>query len=85
MHLRNLEAEVKSLRLERVVAQPPTLNLADAWAGTWSENTTYPRGACTTWDGSMWLAMKSTNRRPGIEDSGWKLIVKRGRDAKGAR
>jgi len=29
-----------------------------------------------------WLALEDTDHRPGADDSGWRLVVKAGRDAR---
>lgn len=55
-------------------------------AGVWAENRSYARGQGTTFDGSFWLAKRSTTfgERPGGCDA-WRLAVKRGRDGRDAR
>lgn len=41
----------------------------------------YEQGDVTTWDGSMWIAQKATDDKPGTSDA-WRLSVKRGRDGR---
>ena len=41
----------------------------------------YERGDAVTYGGSLWIAQRDTNEYPRGEDSGWRLAVKRGRDA----
>lgn len=52
--------------------------------GVYREATAYQRGDCVTWGGSMWIAQKDTDAKPG-EGDGWRLAVKRGRDGKDAK
>lgn len=52
--------------------------LADSYKGTWLPGN-YERGALVTHGGSCWLAVERCDGKPGIS-SGWRLIVKRGRD-----
>ena len=70
-------------KLERRIdaMETKSLNLADAYQGTWREGMSVKRGALCTSNGSLWLATKATVVRPGSEDSGWRLVTKRGRDA----
>ena len=49
------------------------------YAGAWKSDATYAEGRLTTHGGGLWLAMNATDRQPGTEASGWRLIVKRGR------
>ena len=42
----------------------------------------YERGDVVTYGGSQWTAQRDTSERPGSENSGWMLSVKRGRDGK---
>lgn len=51
--------------------------------GVWKEGA-YERGDAVTWAGSLWVAQKDTETKPGTDD-GWRLAVKRGRDGKDAR
>jgi Collagen triple helix repeat (20 copies) len=55
--------------------------LADCHRGIWKEGE-YKRGDNVLREGSAWLALRDTKSMPGISDSGWLLIVKRGRDGK---
>lgn len=48
----------------------------------WTERE-YEKGDAVTYGGSLWIARKETNGKPGIS-SDWKLSVKRGRDGKQA-
>ena len=49
--------------------------------GIWRERA-YDAGDGVTYKGSYWLAERETDRRPGDDDSGWRLAVKRGRDGR---
>ena len=74
------ESERRLATLERELAQmksaPP---LSDH--GVWKDGEHYPKGAGVTWDGSFWIAQRATSDKPGTTD-GFRLAVKRGRDAK---
>lgn len=51
------------------------------YRGIWKEGDVYERGDTTTRDGCTWiLRADQQNAAPGIEDSGWQMSVKRGRD-----
>jgi hypothetical protein len=52
-------------------------------AGVWREGKAYEAGDGVTWAGSYWIAQKDTAAKPDSGD-GWRLAVKRGRDAKPA-
>lgn len=49
--------------------------------GIYKAETDYVQGDVTTWDGSMWIAQKATQDKPGTSDA-WRLSVKRGRDGR---
>jgi integrin beta 3 len=52
-------------------------------AGTYKPGAKYLKGDCVTYGGSLWICQKdSPPDKPG-NDNGWRLAVKRGRDAKG--
>lgn len=51
------------------------------YQGVYRTGSDYTMGQATTWDGSMWVAARDTNSKPGADDS-WILAVKRGRDGK---
>jgi hypothetical protein len=48
------------------------------WDGVWADGRSYAQGGAVTHDGSLWVAEMPTRARPGTDNSGWKLIVKRG-------
>ena len=54
--------------------------------GTWDsqKGTTYEKGDFVSWNGSFWIAQRTTNHRPGTQgmDSGWRLAVKSGPEGK---
>jgi hypothetical protein len=61
---------------------------AIAFKGPYQHNTSYRRGECVQYRGSMWIAVTDTDAQPGLssEDSrAWVLAVKAGRDGKDAR
>ncbi len=72
-------------RVEARFADVQVRSFADIYRGTYDPANTYTRGLTTTWDGSLWLSERDTNRQPGTTDSGWKLITKRGRDGRDKR
>lgn len=49
--------------------------------GVWKERL-YRKGQGVTWAGSFWIAQRDTDKKPDTEESGWRLAVKRGRDAR---
>jgi hypothetical protein len=48
------------------------------YCGTWRQGERYSEGNLVTRAGGLWLAERETDRTPGTENSGWKLIVKEG-------
>ena len=83
LRMNMLFAREERLKLEQRVAtlEASTLNLADAYQGSWMSGKSYARGQVVNYDGSLWLALCGTERKPGTTDSGWRLVVKAGRDA----
>ncbi len=73
-------SHVRELR-ERIVAleQQPFLREA----GVWEPGKAYGTGQVVSDHGSAWVAKQATCQRPGESDH-WRLLVKRGRDGKGA-
>lgn len=78
---RLLESSRKIYALERA----QTKSLADFYKGVWQPAGRYERGDVCTWQGGMWVAIRSTETKPGDGDSGWQLAVKAGRDGKDLR
>ncbi len=62
-----------------------TKTIADSYDGVFRRGASYERGRIVTWDGSMWVAIRDTANEPGHDDSGWRLCVKRGRNARDSR
>lgn len=53
--------------------------------GVFKAGADYEQGDAVTWDGSLWIAQKSTSAKPGTgsqEATGWRLAVKRGSEGK---
>jgi len=73
----DLELQVAALRAEK------SATFADAYRGLWMPGA-FKRGDLVTADGSLWLALEDSKGKPG-SDSAWRLVVKRGKDAKEAR
>ena len=79
-----LHSREERLKLERRIETLEAtggFNLADAWQGTFVNGREYRRGQVVTYAGSLWLAVADTTGQPSKSD-GWKLVVKRGTDAK---
>lgn len=76
--------ERKRLEARVEVLEASALNLADAYQGSHMSGKTYARGEIVSFSGGIWLALTETAKRPGSDDSGWRLIVKAGRDGKDA-
>jgi hypothetical protein len=55
------------------------------YRGVYQETSAYDLGDVVTWAGGAWHCNEKTLERPGEGSSVWTLMVKRGRDAKGAR
>lgn len=56
-------------------------SFADVYRDIYRDGEEYTRGDVVTWGGSLWLAKAETRSKPGTDD-GWKLIVKKGADAR---
>jgi hypothetical protein len=65
--------ETLEQRIEELEARPLT-----KWAGVHVSGLQYAEASLVTHSGSLWVAMEPTDRTPGTEASGWRLIVKRG-------
>lgn len=63
------------------VADLQVRGLADVYRGVYKPGDPYQRSELATWDGSLWLAVRDTNARPGSDDA-WVLIVKRGQNGR---
>ncbi len=79
MNERNRE---RNARLAALEARPASGGVR--WAGTWKSNRQFREGELCTWRGGLWLATRTTNDRPGTDDSGFRLIVKSGSVPEGA-
>ena len=55
------------------------------YRGVYQEATGYDRGDVVTWAGGAWHCNEATTDKPGDGSSVWTLMVKRGRDGRGAR
>lgn len=63
------------------IREATALHFRDFYQGVYKVGRSYQPGLAATWDGSVWISTRSTNAKPGTDDS-WTLAVKRGRDAK---
>lgn len=73
-------AELDSM-LEERFAELQVRSLADSYQGVYQPEKDYTRGNLATWGGSLFLALADTCSRP-EQSPDWKLIVKRGADAR---
>ncbi len=71
----NSNGEVEETNVQEVVL--PMVISRDAY----EQGKLYARGDSVAWDGSWWIAKRSTNEVPGTSDS-WKLAAQRGRPGK---
>jgi len=62
--------------VQKAIAIPALLD-----RGVYKAGQQYEPGDVSSWDGSMWIAQKTTQDKPGASDA-WRLSVKRGRDGK---
>lgn len=53
------------------------------YRGVYKEGETYAKCDTSTWGGSVWIAQKDTNEKPGRSDD-WQLMVKQGNEGKSA-
>ena len=53
------------------------------WGGVWEAGKSYAKSSIISHAGSAWIATRQyPEGAPGMNNSGWKLFVKRGRDGK---
>lgn len=50
--------------------------------GVYKQGMKAQAGDCVSFGGSLWVAQRDTDAKPGTDDSGWRLAVKKGRDGK---
>jgi hypothetical protein len=76
---KKLMPEIEALQksVDELKANGP--NIADAYKGAWMIGV-YKRGSLVTHSGSLFLALKDTDAKPGTDT--WKLVVKAGKDAR---
>jgi hypothetical protein len=55
------------------------------YRGVYADGTAYVLGDVVTWAGGAWHCNTATTDKPGDGSDVWTLMVKRGRDARGAR
>ena len=66
------------VRIEALEARP----VGVSYVGTWGPGRAYGKNDMVTKGGSVWVALRDHPGEPGKADGGWKLAVKRGRDAR---
>lgn len=67
--------------IEKRFGELQVRSLADSYEGVYQQDKDYTRGQLVTWGGSLFLALADTKARP-EQSPDWKLIVKRGADAR---
>lgn len=50
--------------------------------GVYKQGMSAQAGDCVSFGGSLWVAQRDTDAKPGTDDSGWRLAVKKGRDGR---
>ena len=50
--------------------------------GVFKSGRAYKTGDGVSWGGSFWIAQRDTSEKPDIDDSGWRLAVKKGQNGK---
>jgi hypothetical protein len=55
------------------------------YCGVWNEKDQFTPGDMVTWGGSTWHCNRANPGKPDTKDSGWQLMVKKGRDGKDAK
>lgn len=55
------------------------------YCGVWKEGEPYVPGDMVTWGGSTWHCNRADPAKPDTKDSGWQLMVKKGRDGRDAK
>jgi len=80
----NPRKHVLILRTSSGIEARTTVDIpAVIYQGAWEPGIAYQRGDAVTHDGSVWIAMAEAEARPGSSGTtGWRLAVKRGRDAR---
>lgn len=53
-----------------------------SYEGIHESGKAYRRNVAVTYGGSLFISERETSARPGTPDSGWRLAVKKGRDAR---
>lgn len=72
--------ELHSLIEERM-GEIQVRTFADVYQGVYENGRQYERGQLVTWGGSLWLSQSEAKAKPG-ESGEWKLVVKKGADAR---
>lgn len=68
--------EARIMEMEKHVAEIK-------YTGVWRDGETYKRGNSCTHDGSIWIALRDTEGKPG-QSLEWQLAVRKGKDGKAA-
>lgn len=67
--------------IEERVGEIQVRTFADIYQGVYENGRLYTRGLLATWGGSLWLSKVETRAKPG-ESPDWRLVVKKGADAR---
>lgn len=67
--------------VEQRFAEIQVRTFADVYQGVYENGRNYERGLLATWGGSLWLSQAETRSKPG-ESPDWRLVVKKGADAR---
>lgn len=76
-----LTMEAVEERIEARFRDLQARSFADLYRDIYQDGEDYQRGDVVTWGGSLWLAKAETRAKPGTSED-WKLIVKKGADAR---
>lgn len=67
-------------RIDALEARP-TLK----FIGVWHKGVSYQEANAVSHDGSVWIALRATDAKPGEPGSGWQLAVKKGANGRDGR
>ena len=74
-----LVAYIEALELR--ISERPELS----YEGVFTPGREYVPHQSVTWGGNLFVAMEKTSKKPDAPESGWKLAVRRGRDARNVK
>ena len=75
----DLQPDGRTLELDFGIYGRRTVKMPNlVYRGIWKDGQ-YERGDAVTRAGSLWIAERDTDSKPGANDSGWRMAVKKGR------